>query len=287
MKTIYEGSNITGSAHVSYAKYKNLKNIPHYHSDYELVYINKGSADVIINENFFNLNTGECAFIHSDTVHCINSDEDTVITVLKTERKYFKSIFASQTLAFPVIKNAEYMEAVFSDIGSELRSNILKGDIMADCKLAQFLITLFRNEPITERGIHLHGKNSAREIYDEISGKISNEYATVTFSEAARYMHFSEPYFSKVFHNIFGMTFTRYLNTVRIAAAVERVKDGKMSITEISSVCGFNTIRNFNRVFKGLTGYAPQNLPANYEYMYSLNDGYRLNPTLNCTVVLE
>ena len=99
-------------------------------------------------------------------------------------------------------------------------------------------------------------------------------------------MHFSGPYFSKLFHSIFGMTFTRYLNTVKVAAAIEKLREGNLSITEISSMCGFNTIRTFNRVFRSFTGYAPKDLPSNYVFLYSLKDGCGLNPTLNCTKIL-
>ena len=117
--------------------------------------------------------------------------------------------------------------------------------------------------------------------------KISNEYGTITFCEAAKHMHFSEPYFAKVFHRTFGMTFTQYLNTVRIAAAIDKLKQGNMSITEISLSCGFNTIRNFNRVFKSLTGYSPSHMPSDYIFLYSLRTGYGLNPTLTSTQIIE
>ena len=90
IKTIYENSNIKGNAHVSCIKYRNLNNLSHYHSDYELVYVNKGCATVAINEKIFNLNSNECVFIYSNDIHFIKSDANTVITVLKAENKYLK-----------------------------------------------------------------------------------------------------------------------------------------------------------------------------------------------------
>ena len=83
------------------------------------------------------------------------------------------------------------------------------------------------------------------------------------------------------------MTFIQYLNTVRIAAALEKIKQGRMSMTEISDSCGFNSIRNFNRVFKKYTGYSPKSIPADYVFLYSLQEGYGLDPTLNCTIVID
>ena len=125
------------------------------------------------------------------------------------------------------------------------------------------------------------------QLYREICAKISNEYDTITFAEAAKYLHFSEPYFSKIFHKLFGMTFTQYLNTVRIAAAIEKLKAGNLSVTEVSASCGFNTIRNFNRVFKNFTGYTPGELPSDYVFLYNLQEDFGLDPTLNCSEIIE
>jgi AraC-like DNA-binding protein len=83
------------------------------------------------------------------------------------------------------------------------------------------------------------------------------------------------------------MTFTQYLNTIKIAAAIEKLRKNEMSITKIALECGFNTIRNFNRVFKKFTGYTPNSLPPDYVFLYRLQDGYGIDPTLNCTIVMK
>lgn len=277
---------MTGAAHISCIKYRNLKNISHYHSDYELVYVNEGNATVSINENIFNLKANQCVFICSKDIHFIVSDEDTVITVLKIGYKYFENIFGVKSLQSPLISDGAGIAGALEAIYSELTVLSENNEVMADCIAAQLLITLFRNEKTADGNGQILYKSRPQMLYDEICRKISKEYNTVTFSEVARSLHFSEPYFSKLFHNIFGMTFTQYLNTVKIAVAIERIKENKMSITEISASCGFNTIRNFNRVFKKFTGYTPNSLPSNYVFMYSLQNGYALDPTLNCTVIL-
>lgn len=158
---------------------------------------------------------------------------------------------------------------------------------MADCIATQFFITMLRNEQTYYRENEVSSRHNTKELYNKIYQKISAEYCMITFEEVAKYMGFSEPYFSKVFHNLFGMTFTQYLNTVRIAIAIEKLKQGNANITTISSECGFNTIRNFNRVFKNFTGYSPSNLPHDYSFLYDLREGYGLNPTLNCIEILE
>jgi len=250
------------------------------------VYVNEGSATVAVNEKFFNLNSKDCVFIHSNDIHFIQSNDTAVITVLKAENKYFESIFASKKLLSPIVNIKPNVESVLNHIRAELHLQIENSDAMADSIATQLLITLLRSEQTANCESVSAKKANTSEMYREICGKIGNEYSTITFEEAARDMHFSEPYFSKVFHKLFGMTFTQYLNTVRIAAAIEKLKKGNFSVTEISASCGFNTIRNFNRVFKKFTGYTPGNLPSDYVFLYNLQEDCGLDPTLTCSEII-
>ena len=287
MTNVYEGSAISGAAHVSCIKYRYLNNISHYHSDHELVYVERGTAKVSVNDSVFYLNSDECVFIHSNDIHYIQSDRSTVITVFKVASKFFEGVFASRKLLSPMIKHAEGARKFLNDIRSELNTRDENGELMADCIATQFLITVLRREQTYCREGAGSEKHSTSELYSRICKKISSEYSSITFEEAAKYMSFSAPYFSKVFHNLFGMSFTQYLNTVRIAAAIEKLKQGNADVTTISAECGFNTIRNFNRVFKNFTGYSPRKLPRDYSFLYALQEGYGLNPTLNCTLIIN
>ncbi len=287
MNTLFETSYSKGLSKISCIKYKNLNNLSHYHSDYELIHVNEGSAQIAVNEHLFKVGANESVFVNSNDIHHIHADDQTVITVLKADKEYFEKILAPKILLSPIIDTETDVKSFLESVYLELKRGAENSDMMVNCMAVQFFITLLRNSPTAERKSEAVGKMSTYEIYRELCRKISVEYATITFEGAAKHMKFSEPHFSKVFHTIFGMTFTQYLNTVRIAAALEMLRNGRMSVTEISDRCGFNTIRNFNRVFKKITGYSPRCLPSDYVFLYSLQDGYGLDPTLNCTVVLE
>ena len=62
------------------------------------------------------------------------------------------------------------------------------------------------------------------------------------------------------------MTFSQYLNTVRLEKAIDLLNHNQehLSMTEIASQCGFDTIRHFNRTFKDITGMTPRELPPDY-----------------------
>ena len=287
MNTIREGSRTTEAAHISCQSYRSLQNISHFHSDYELVYILRGCAHVSVNERTYTVGENEAVFIACDDIHCIKSDESTVITVIKINKAFFEKHFTHRVLPTPFISDARYMRASLDIIVCELLSCAYNHGLMAESAAISLLIQMLRREGgVLDEG-HLLRKSNSHVLYYEISRKISEEYSTITFEGMAKYMHFSKPYFSKVFHDIFGMTFTQYVHTVRIAAAIERIKEHRRSITEIALLCGFNTIRSFNRLFRQMTGYSPNSLPADYVFMYSLQNGCGLDPTLNCTVPLD
>lgn len=76
------------------------------------------------------------------------------------------------------------------------------------------------------------------------------------------------------------MTFSQYLNRVKVEEAVRLLRENKgLPVTEIAFRCGFNTIRNFNRIFKEVTGCTPRSLPKTYvpdeKFIYSVSGDFR------------
>ena len=55
MNTVFENSPEKGLSQVSCTKYKNLNNLSHYHSDYERIHVNEGSAQNAANEHLFKI----------------------------------------------------------------------------------------------------------------------------------------------------------------------------------------------------------------------------------------
>ena len=60
-------------------------------------------------------------------------------------------------------------------------------------------------------------------------------------------------------------------------------------MTEISIRCGFETIRNFNRIFKKYTGYAPRDIPGSFVLSSNIqtDDEQGTDPTLTESELLE
>ena len=98
----------------------------------------------------------------------------------------------------------------------------------------------------------------------------------------------SDAYFSRFFKKISGMTFSQYLNHIRVNKAIDLIRSGEQSMTEISRLCGFDTIRNFNRVFRQITGYSPRELPDGYtlNLRSNSNNNQQFDPTITTSVLM-
>jgi AraC-like DNA-binding protein len=87
----------------------------------------------------------------------------------------------------------------------------------------------------------------------------------ITLEDVARQAHMTPQAFCRYFKKHTLHTFVSFLNEVRINAACKKLTDGTYdSIAKVAYHCGFNSITNFNRVFKNATGKSPSDYTESY-----------------------
>lgn len=69
---------------------------------------------------------------------------------------------------------------------------------------------------------------------------------------------------SRFFKQRTNRSISGYINEVRIAQATLLLTSSAMTVVEISYKCGFNTISNFNRIFKSIKGVTPTEFRDSY-----------------------
>ncbi len=90
-----------------------------------------------------------------------------------------------------------------------------------------------------------------------------HQYVEQSYSEpislikAAGIAALESSYFSTYFHAKVGITFTEWLRQVRTEKAMELMKAGDFSITEVAYEVGFGDLRTFERAFKQHTRMTP------------------------------
>ena len=279
----YEQEKITDGRYVSVCTYKNLANLPHWHKEHELIFTLSGNCEVSTSTGTITLNEGMSVFISGEELHYIRSADDSMVRIMKISPKFVKSITSKAALRKPQIENYYDVGNIMAQISEELAAELPYCHEIAGSLALKLLAEIFRSEATVPHCPHSH---EMEDKFKSLLTVISEKYQTVTFDEAAELMCLSRPYFSKYFHRLTGMTFTRYLSIVRVKAAAELISEGSLSMTDIAMKCGFGTIRSFNRVFREIAGCSPSQMISNTFIIRSEQSGSGFDPTLGCTEIL-
>ncbi len=79
----------------------------------------------------------------------------------------------------------------------------------------------------------------------------------ITLESVAKDLGFSKFHISRLFNHKIGEQFNNYVNKLRINMAQSLLTGSDQSISNIALECGFDNIRNFNRVFKTYSNTTP------------------------------
>lgn len=279
----YEQSVLSGNLKVTVQKYGGLQNLPHWHMESELILAEKGTADVMAENTVYTLSKGNCVFIRSGAVHYIKASADSIVSVMKIDSELISSAAGVQTPVCPLLENNYPLSDIFEKIRQEISDEKKYYEVICSGLATAMIAEIFRNEK-TE-SLNFSAESST---YKELLGLIAERCTDITFDEAAEFMCFSKPYFSKYFHRMSGMTFSEYLNIVRVSEAVKFLSNGNMSVGEAALTAGFGTIRSFNRIFKKYTGYTPRELPDDFVFIGGSREevGNGFDPTLPVTRII-
>ena len=258
----FEKRAYAGNEHVWVGKYRNLHNISHLHMEHELIACREGSAQVMLDDTMFNITQQQCIFCHSGCVHYISASPDSLLLVCLFNEKMYDPITSPFALENPVFEDRYGILPKLSEIRHELQNQPIFFECRTEAMIGEILVDVFRGEPLRKAQWQF---SDVITRYKQLLNHIDLEYEHITYQNAVQFMNMSDAYFSRYFKRQAGMTFSQYLNVVRIEKAVQLLDSAPtMKITDVMLRCGFNTIRSFNRVFREVTGFTPTTLPPGY-----------------------
>ena len=127
------------------------------------------------------------------------------------------------------------------------------------------LVSFRRPEGLTDYMLALFlavtPKNSGdfyTEIRDKVSSYIEKHYMdNLTLATVSNHVSMSYNYFSKLFHSLFSIGFSDYLNKIRMEHAKDLLQHSGLSVSEISQKTGYSSPKHFSRTFKRFFGRSP------------------------------
>lgn len=94
-------------------------------------------------------------------------------------------------------------------------------------------------------------------IFEEVSDYIKRNYSNVTVQDLCNEFHFQEDYFNRLIKNKTGMTYSAYLQKIRLEKAASMLTHTKKTVEEICEMVGYKNKGFFYKIFKEKYGMNP------------------------------
>ena len=257
MLGFFERRQFSNGEKIWFGRYRNLTNVLHWHFESEIIRIVEGSAKIKIGDFCFEAVKDDCFFCASEALHYIISRPDTQVDVAIFDENLLPDITDKYTLASPKLPNNIPVKEYFEYIKKERSEKRPFYREAVENRARSLIVDIFQHCQSAER-------NKKVSFYKNLIDKINRDFTFITFEDAVNYSGYSASHFSKFFKKLTGINFSEYLNIIKIENAIVFLRNNNATVTSISQKCGFSTIRNFNRVFKKVTGYTPLTLPKDF-----------------------
>ncbi|GAB1308858.1 AraC family transcriptional regulator [Urechidicola sp. KH5] len=256
----------------------------HYHDEYELIFILKGSGVRIVGDSMDPFNESNLVFIGSGVPHLFKNEEKEE----STDVDYIVLKFNTTLNGLPLFSLPEFSK--IQQLLDKANRGILfsKKTIaqvkdliiaMVESKEAERMIYLFKvlhilalEEEVTylsSENFSLKstskGENRIQNVIDYISENYTKDISLEDLAEVA-YMTTNS--FCRYFKSRTGKTAFQFIREYRVNKACQMLINGEKSISEICFDTGFNSFSTFNRIFKNLKNYSASEYKSKYSKIY-------------------
>lgn len=253
----------------------------HYHKDYEIYFLIKGTRRFFIEDSIYNLKGGDIVVLPKGVLHrttYLNNlsherfnvlfSKDYLCDLCQTEGSNFiERSFSGNPVITVLQSKREYVNTLFERLYAEYNGNDRYSDINIKNNLQEIIIFLIRclDFPYEYDGMELDTSDS---LMQEAARYISNNYnKELTLAKVAAQVNMSPTYFSKKFKESTGFGFKEYLINIRLKKASFMLLETKKSVTDIASDCGFNDSNYFGDLFRRAKGISPLNYRKNNTFI--------------------
>lgn len=250
----------------------------HAHDYLEIVIIYGGSADHHVNDQTYNVRTGDVFVIHGETQHgfsATTTDFHVCNVYYPHDSTWVPHDRLSTLPGYQALFVLEPIRRQGQDFPSRLRLDPLAlHDLMALAqRLRDELVRQVQGYVYMAQGYLLQLIVTLSRLY---AGLLDEQaIGLLCLSDAIIYMeeHFSEPlkigelavraamserHFCRLFRQTFQMAPSKRLLELRIRHACRLLLDRQMNVTEVAYACGFRDSNYFTRQFQQLVGCTPR-----------------------------
>ncbi len=271
--SLIEERNFPFETSISYGVEEGFHEL-HWHNEIEICYIKHGTGNYLINGIDYSFTEGDIFVINNDDIHLCYNDKELIMQVTMFDPFFIGSGSANPfdveylqmfiNNSYGLLKKIEHKfekSEIFSDILMEIETEynkMQKGyEMMIKSLLLKFFVLLVRYSPddsYPQKSISRVAADKIRHILQFID---NNYHEQINLNLLEQNFGMSRAYLSSSFKSLTGISPMDYIIQKRISEAKLKLIKTHKSILAISEECGFNSLSNFNRLFKKFAGYTP------------------------------
>lgn len=255
---LWANNTNTNISSFHYAFFDEPINCPmHINYPIELLIVFDGLFKVTVNKNEYTLKNNEVILIKSMYPHEFK-------TLSKSSSGLVISFSPSLLEDFYyMLKNYRFEREITALSSSHIsyikelctRRQIIYPHHLSEINTILYSITneiLYKNKLIPE-----NCANDSIAIIQAIEYITEHYNEDVHLEDLSRILKINKTYASQIFKKYINITFNDVLNSIRINHATKMLKNSKHTISDIAFLCGFGSIRSFNRIYKKYLNITP------------------------------
>jgi len=256
----------------------------HFHSEYQLFLVLKGRGTRFVGDSVKPFKEGDLIFTGPNLPHVWKSDtayfnhkdkRNTSGIVIYFHHNFLGDIIGQkeelEKLHF-LLKKAERGLEIFGrtqkHVSGMMKKMLALNGVDSLIQLLSILNTIAcssESRPITQTSyIPLNNQTETDRMNTVYEYVMKNFSKKVSLEEIASLVNMTPTSFSRYFKLRVNKTFSDFLKERRIHHACKLLHEEKININEIAYQCGYNTLSNFNKQFKEVTGENPLSYKNKY-----------------------
>ena len=258
MGAIYENKKDDFSCRNALSGYYPLAFGAHLHYHLEMVYMVEGCTTCVVDTGEYTIESGDVLLVFPNQVHRYdpgNKEKYLLFIVNPDLLPELSRSFSGAAPTSPIVRgvgNDPYMHELLmalsktENLPADYRDAITKGYLLA-----------FFGELLSRMTFRESNQSDSMTLRSIVSFCAQNYSRELTLGILEEELHLSKYYISHLFGSKIGTGFNDYINALRVSEACRYLRRSNKSITEISALVGFGTLRTFNRAFVKQVGMSP------------------------------
>ncbi|MBQ9112260.1 MAG: AraC family transcriptional regulator [Clostridia bacterium] len=263
MKPFYENKRDDFYCRDSDYKSKSLAYTSHLHYHIELAFLMGGRTRVTVDSNVYDVEAGDVIIVFPNQIHRFETLEKEKFILMIVNPDIISEFTKQFTSSIPesnIIKGGALDEDL-SLLAKKISDSYYGNEQYKDTILRGYLLSFFGKilQKLTVKDVQAKEYNVLGSILNYC---INNSSKPLSLDILEKELHISKYYISHIMSNKLRMGFNDYINSLRVSNACKYLQKSDKSITEISDIVGFNTLRTFNRAFLKQMGITPSEYRA-------------------------